>query len=539
MTNTASRFPCLSFSSRSRASELPRLRALALAHFLILPLAAIADTEGPYTYTVTNNQATITDFDIAYSGELSITNSLGGYPVTSIGSYAFYEHFSLTSVIIPDSVIFIDEYAFAKCVSLTSVTLPDRVTNIGCSTFSTCSALASVTIPDSVTNIGYGAFFGCSTLTFVTIPGSVTNVEGYAFQYCPSLASVLFTGDAPLALSSTAFENTPVTIFYLPDTSGWGTSFAGRPAKLLFSYAIENGGVTISEVDTTFTGNFLIPEVLAGLPVTTIGDFALNLSDVTSVTIPDSVTSISYGTFYNCQALTSVTIPDSIVSIGEWAFYRCVSLASITLPDGVTNIGEYAFQSCTSLTSVNIPDSITDIGQGAFSLCTSLTSITIPGSVTNIGSSAFSCCSSLTSVTIPSSVEYIDWVAFASCDLLSSVLFTGAAPTVDPEAFLDTPATIYYLPNTTGWSDTVAGRPAVCWNPAVQQDASFGFTPDRFGFSIVGTTNIPIVVQASTNLASGVWTSLTNTNLGTSGSFHFIDQSSTNQPSRFYRIVWP
>ena len=121
---------------------------------------------------------------------------------------------------------------------------------------------------------------------------------------------------------------------------------------------------------------------------------------MTSITIPDSITSIGSTTFYDCTSLTSITIPDSVTSIGNWAFSYCSSLTSITIPDSVTSIGESAFRGCTSLTSITIPDSITSIGDSAFRGCTSLTSITIPDSVTSIGESVFSDCESLKAISL-------------------------------------------------------------------------------------------------------------------------------------------
>ena len=153
--------------------------------------------------------------------------------------------------------------------------------------------------------------------------------------------------------------------------------------------------------------------------VSRIGDGAfkesLSHSSLTSITIPNSVTSIGAWAFYGCKLLSAVTLPNNLTSIGSNAFSNCKSLTSIVIPEGVTSIGDDAFSSCSSLTSVTIPNSVTSIESDAFSWCSSLTSVTIPNSVTSIGNYAFSHCSSLTSVTIPNSVTSIGEKAFYYC----------------------------------------------------------------------------------------------------------------------------
>ena len=131
------------------------------------------------------------------------------------------------------------------------------------------------------------------------------------------------------------------------------------------------------------------------------------------------------GAFYDCDDLTSVTIPNSVTSIGDEAFHACDNLTSITIPNSVTSIGDSAFYHCDSLTSISIPDSVTWIGDDAFGYCYSLTSITIPNSVTSIGVWAFDGCTSLRSITIPSSVTWICRGAFDGCDSLTDVYYSG------------------------------------------------------------------------------------------------------------------
>ena len=152
-----------------------------------------------------------------------------------------------------------------------------------------------------------------------------------------------------------------------------------------------------------------------------------------SLTIPSTVTHndttytvvrISEHAFYNCTNLTSVTIPNTVDSIGEWAFAYSTNLGSVTLGSAVTTIGYGAFYGCTGLSLLVIPDSLTTIGSHAFSIPNChVSAVSIPNTVTTIGDHAFSGWGDLTTLTIPRSVTYIgDW-AFAACTSLATVNF--------------------------------------------------------------------------------------------------------------------
>ena len=142
-------------------------------------------------------------------------------------------------------------------------------------------------------------------------------------------------------------------------------------------YGISTDGTYAEVIGYTGTATRVrIAEEYQGLPVKEIYQEAFKNLNITSVVIPDSVTSIGNSAFYSCDSLTSVTIPDSVTSIGERAFYECRSLMSVTIGDSVTSIGKYAFYNCTSLTSLIIPNSVKSIGKRAFWFCNSLTSVT-------------------------------------------------------------------------------------------------------------------------------------------------------------------
>ena len=140
-----------------------------------------------------------------------------------------------------------------------------------------------------------------------------------------------------------------------------------------------------------------------------------------NTTIPNSVTGIGDRAFSHCSGLTSIEIPTSVTSIGDHAFYDCKGLTSIEIPTSVTSIGVHAFCNCVGLTSIEIPTSVTSIGYVAFSHCSGLTSIEIPISVTSIEDETFSFCSGLTSITIPTSVTSIGFDVFSGCTGLTSI----------------------------------------------------------------------------------------------------------------------
>lgn len=306
------------------------LSFLAIAIVLIalvvcFSLPAKAYTEGIYTYTVSNNEATITKVNLYANSYTTIPSTLGGYPVTGIGEKAFYKCTALTGVTIPDGVLTIGTSAFEGCNKLISVSIGKGVTAIGERAFWVCSKLNSITIPDSVTSIGDSAFYGCDALASVTLGNSVTTIGNSAFSGCDGLTSIT-----------------------IPDSV---TSIGDRA----FYYCM---GLTNASI---------------GKGVANFGDDVFYYcTGLKTVTISDGVKSIGKKAFYKCTGLTSINIPDSVTSIGEWAFYTCTSLSSITIPHGVPSIDARTFSDCTSLISVTIPYSVTSIGVSAFLGCDNL-----------------------------------------------------------------------------------------------------------------------------------------------------------------------
>ena len=221
---------------------------------------------------------------------------------------------------IKEGVRIICDNAFENCYSLSSVVLPDSVTSIGAWAFSGCSDLADIIIPDGVTFIGDYAFMGCS-LSSVVIPDGVTFIGDYAFACC-SLSSIVIP-DSVTSIGDHAFEDCfSLTGIVIPD------------------------GVT-SIRDGAFASCRSLSNIVIHDGVTSIGDGAFNECDsLRSVVIPNSVTNIGDNVFQFCSSLNDIVIPDGVTSIGNGAFWGCSSLTDIVIPNSVTSIGDYAFGEC-------------------------------------------------------------------------------------------------------------------------------------------------------------------------------------------------
>ncbi len=237
---------------------------------------------------------------------------------------------------------------------------------------------------------------------------------------------------------------------------------AASVSDLTFKLNADGMSYSVTDCNSSATGEIVIPSTYDDMPVTSIGGEAFyNCTSLTSVAIPDSLTNISWSAFNNCTSLTSVTIPDSVTTIGDSAFSNCTSLTSVTIGDGVTNIDWGAFSGCTSLNAVYITDlakwcniKFNTYFSNPLLLAKNLyingelaTDIVIPDSVTSIGYAVFSGCTSLTSVAIPDSVTSIGDEAFYNCTSLNAVYITDLAKWCNIE-FADFDANpLYYAKN--------------------------------------------------------------------------------------------
>ena len=369
---------------------------------------------------------------------LTIPNS-----VTSIGDWAFQYCSGLTSVTIGNSVTSIGEGTFISCSGLTSITIPNSVTAIGNWAFWHCSSLTSVTIPNSVTYIGKAAFddtawynnqpdglvyaglvayeykgtmpsgtsivlkegtkgiagtafWRCSGLTSVTIPSSVKYIGREAFSGSNELTELVWNAEScNIGYDSNSEESHP---FYSCPIIKLivGEEVQQIPSTLMYKQiflksVIWNAKNCRDFSSGPFYGLTNIKTFEVGSEVERIPAYlCYGLTGLTSVTIPNSVTSIGEAAFdgtawYNNQ-------PDGLVYAGPVAYKYKGTMASgtsIVLKEGTKGIADEAFYKCSGLTSVTIPNSVTSIGNEAFCWCSGLTSVTIPNSVTSIGGSAF------------------------------------------------------------------------------------------------------------------------------------------------------
>ena len=451
-----------------------------------------ANEELKYSLNSDGTAYTVTGIGTCTDTEIIIPSEYNAKPVTRIGSDAFRGCKGLTSITIPDSATSIGNYAFLGCTGLTSVTTGNGVTSIGDGAFYGCTGLTSVTIPDSVTSIGNSAFEGCTGLTSVTIGNSVTSIGRSAFSDCTSLTSIsipnsVMSIDAGALRGCSSLETItipfvgarPITTDNYNDgykqVFGWIFGYEKTESGKIVNGAVPQYATYVTSINIYW---YYIPTslktVVLGNTIQTIpvcGFF--NCNWLTSITIPESVTSIGGSAFNGCTGLTTVNWnATECTGVGLYSnpiFKGCSNLATVNIGDNVKFIPSYAFRNCTGLTSITIPDSVTSIGFGAFSGCSKLTSITIPDSVTRISGeafldtawynnqldglvyagkvaykykgtmpnntsivlkegtlgiagSAFSGCTRLTSVTIPDSVTSIGGSAFFECTGLTSII---------------------------------------------------------------------------------------------------------------------
>lgn len=436
-----------------------------------------------------------------YSNEdTEVTDLVIPNSITDISAYAFYDCIGLTSVAISDNVNSIGSYAFRGCTNLATITVHDHLTKMGSSVFEetawydsqsdglvylgnviytykgTMKNNTKMILPDNTTGIADKAFNGCTSLVSIYIPNGVSYIGENAFEGCQNLVSVTMYSETPIQISQNVFDNYSSMVLHVPSGSGesyetadnWkdfneiyeislnAISFVDEHVRIICTtnWDTNNDGefdideaASVTELGGVFTNdeeitNFTEFQYFTGLS-SIIGAEFCGCSGLTTITIPNSVTSINGSAFVNCTALESIQvesgnsvydsrnncnaiietasnklvrgcqntiIPNSVTCIGNSAFKGSGDKETIILPNSITSIGDNAFENC-GLTSIIIPNSVMEIGDEAFYGCL-LTSINIPNSVTKIGNWSFAGCQNLSSINIPSSITYVGEGAF-------------------------------------------------------------------------------------------------------------------------------
>lgn len=488
---------------------------------------AFRECENLLSVTIPGSVTEIGYYALAYNPNLNSVTIQGESQLTNIREGAFCGCESLSSFTIPASVTSIGGFAFGYCTILTGFEIPAGVTFIGPAAFSGCPEISSIylaqgnanflveegvlfnndgtrlicypagksgstyTVPAGVriidecafsaneyltsvtfenhsqlTTIGIDAFAGDINLESIAIPDKVTGIGDFAFYECMSLATITFDDASALdSIGMMAFDMTPWydnadevviigSILYKvkdsytgPLNISNGIKMIGRSACMnctdLTAVTIPESVTTIGEeafqrcndlTSVTFTGNSQL---------TTIGEYAFAYSGLTSITIPASVSDIGDGAFEACSDMTTVTFDgvSHLTKINDSLFNGCNSLMEITIPPSVTSIGEYAFWCCGGMTAVTFDgeSQLNYIGSHAFRECQSLTAIEIPASVTHIGYSAFYLCDILGTVTFAanSHLTIIDEDAFKQCAGLLSITIPAGVTKIGDGAFVD------------------------------------------------------------------------------------------------------
>ena len=419
---------------------------------------SFSDGMAAFDYIIENN---ITD--VNFGGDVEVTKFVDGndYQVTSVSGSINGSGFKnyQNRIILLSNLTSIGTNAFSGCSGLTSIEIPDSVTSIGNYAFDGCSSLESVEIPSSVVSIGEGTFHYCSNLTSIDIPSGVTSIGNYTFRGCSALETVTFGDNSQLeSIGGYAFDDCfNLTSITLPSSLTSIGQGAFNNCSSLTSIEIPSSVIKIR--DRAFAGT----PWFANLQNTSYG--IATASDGQTRFVIDVPTDITDDEL----DMTNVKV------IADDAFDDCTNLASITIPDSVTSIGSSAFTGCSSLEKVNITDidawamidftnsSANPLYYGAELYLNGelVTQVTL-SIATKIEGYAFYSCSSLTSITIPSSVTSIDYQAFAACTTLTTMRVEATTPpTLQSTNAISTATTKIYIPagtlsayqSATNWSN--------------------------------------------------------------------------------------
>ena len=274
---------------------------------------------------------------IGYEGtatKIVIADTYNGLPVKNIYEGAFFPNDTITSVILPNSVVSIGGQAFRGCNNLTSMIIGNNVVSIGEKAFNGCSRLTTIVIPDSVTSIGNEAFDSCDNLTNVVIGNSVTSIGNEAFYWCRNLKNVVIPNSVISIGYSAFFGCSNLTSVVIPDSviSIGYTAFEGCTNLQFEVYG-----------NAKYLGNEENPYYAL---------IEVSNNNYSSYEIHQSTKIIADSAFQDCSRLTNMNIPNNVIYIGDNAFRDCNNLTGVIIGNSVTYIGISAFHVCDNLTSV-------------------------------------------------------------------------------------------------------------------------------------------------------------------------------------------
>ena len=295
-----------------------------------------------------------------------------GPEITQISANAFQGCTGLTTVnfAITNTLATIQGFAFISCGELTGIAIPNSVTFIGANAFNNCAKLASVSLPSSnssFTTLSDQVFRSCAKLTSITIPASVTTIGNSAFLDA-GLTSVTIPNTVT-SLGTGVFKNTDLQSMTI------GSGISALPAN-------------------TFNDCTALQSVTIPSTITSIGNNAFNgctNASFTSLTIHTAITSIGTSAFKSCTGLQTLTFTatSTLTTIDVDAFFNCTALTSVSIPDSVTSLATGVFNGCTSLDTVVIGSELTSIGADTFNGCTKLRRTTVGDKVASIAANAF------------------------------------------------------------------------------------------------------------------------------------------------------
>lgn len=198
----------------------------------------------------------------------------------------------------------------------------------------------------------------------------------------------------------------------------------------------EINGIPVKDIGSCFNDNTSLTSVTLPESVTTIEDYAFSDCTYLETIIAPGVTAIEQNAFDGCTALKTISLP-SLTTLGVYAFKNCTALESVTDLGSLSALPDYAFECCTKLSSVTLPVGLTSIGNNAFYECGALSSIVLPSTLQTIGTYAFYGCTSLTSINLPKGVSSIESKCFFGCSGLTSISIPEGVTSIGDDAFSD------------------------------------------------------------------------------------------------------